>query len=278
MGDFVTAESVCESVASLNVLFLASMFAQETGLVLTSNQEEQVAKITISDVDGSREERVFLLWIMSLGIERGVNDLDEDLRDGLALLQIEESISPGIVDWSKVNTAKLNAFKKVENCNYGVSIAREMGCVVVGIDGQDVARGNRKLTLAIMWQLMRHNVLEIIKNLTMGGREVSDDDIVAWANGKVAESGKGTSIKNFKDKSISSGLFLIDLLAAIRPRSVDYAMVTEGEEEEDALLNAKYAIGTARKVGAQRIFLVPEDIVEVRSKLVMVFVASLMNV
>ena len=236
-------------------------------------------KITISDVDGSREERVFLLWIMSLGIDTVVNDLDEDLRDGLALLQIEDAISPGIVDWGKVNTTKLNAFKKVENCNYGVSIAREgMGCVVVGIDGQDVARGNRKLTLAILWQLMRHNVLEIISNLTMGGREVSDDDIIAWANEKVAAAGKRTSIKNFKDKSIGTGLFLIDLLAAIKPRAVDYDLVTPGEEEEDALLNARYAIGTARKIGAQRIFLVPEDVVEVSAKMVMVFVASLMNV
>ena len=37
--------------------------------------------------------------------------------------------------------------------------------------------------------------------------------------------------------------------------------------EEDAALNAKYAISIARKIGAT-IFLLPEDIVEVRHRLV----------
>ena len=37
--------------------------------------------------------------------------------------------------------------KKLENCNYAVKIAHEMGFSLVGIDGKDVADGNRTLTL-----------------------------------------------------------------------------------------------------------------------------------
>jgi plastin-1 len=40
------------------------------------------------------------------------------------------------------------------------------------------------------------------------------------------------------------------------------------------MLNAKYAISTARKIGAC-VFLTPEDIVEVKSKMIMTFVSEL---
>jgi hypothetical protein len=52
---------------------------------------------------------------------------------------------------------------------------------------------------------------------------------------------------------------------------------TGGPEEystEDLMLNAKYAISCARKVGAS-VFITPEDIVEVNSKMILTFVAAL---
>lgn len=55
----------------------------------------------------------------------------------------------------------------------------------------------------------------------------------------------------------------MDLLFAIESRIIDWDFVTAGESDEDALLNAKYAISVARKLGAV-IFLLPEDIVEVK--------------
>ena len=47
-----------------------------------------------------------------------------------------------------------------------------------------------------------------------------------------------------------------------------------GSDEEECKLNAKLAISIARKLGAL-IFLVPEDIVELRQRLILTFVASL---
>ena len=41
--------------------------------------------------------------------------------------------------------------------------------------------------------------------------------------------------------------------------------MTPGDTKENSLLNAKYAISVARKLGAT-IFLLPEDIVEVKPK------------
>ena len=47
--------------------------------------------------------------------------------------------------------------------------------------------------------------------------------------------------------------------------------------DADYLANAKYAISMARKLGAT-IFLLPEDIVEVKPKMILTFIGSLMAV
>lgn len=46
--------------------------------------------------------------------------------------------------------------------------------------------------------------------------------------------------------------------------------------EEDFMLNAKYAVSVARQLGAT-IFLLWEDIVEVKQKMIITFVAALMS-
>ena len=70
--------------------------------------------------------------------------------------------------------------------------------------------------------------------------------------------------------------FFLDLLSAIRD-NVDYDLVTDASTPEDALLNAKYAISLARKRGCC-IFLLPEDIVEVKPKMILTLIGTIMAV
>ena len=65
------------------------------------------------------------------------------------------------------------------------------------------------------------------------------------------------------------------MLAAVEPRCVDRALVTPGVTEEEQKLNAKYAISSARKLGCT-LFLLWEDIVDVRPKMILTFVATVM--
>jgi len=122
--------------------------------------------------------------------------------------------------------------------------------------------------------MMRFNVLSIL-NALGGGKKISDGEIIAWANGKVA--GKGLKISSFHDPSLKTGVYIIELIEAVRPGSVDYNLVEKGADEKSALLNAKYAISMARKIGAV-VFALPEDIVEAKNKMIMTLVASLMAV
>ncbi|XP_037803354.1 plastin-3-like [Penaeus monodon] len=68
---------------------------------------------------------------------------------------------------------------------------------------------------------------------------------------------------------------VIDLVDAINPGTVNYDNVRTGGQEEDNIANAKYAISMARKIGA-RIYALPEDITEVKPKMIMTVFACLM--
>ena len=57
---------------------------------------------------------------------------------------------------------------------------------------------------------------------------MSDSEMVEWAVEKVKLAGSASSMRDFGDKSLASGLFLIDLLAAVEPRCVDRKLVTPG--------------------------------------------------
>ena len=136
---------------------------------------------------------------------------------------------------------------------------------MVNVGGVDVVDGNKKLILAVMWQLMRKYTLGVLETLAAktGAGAVNEDMIIAWANARVTAAGKTQRLRNLKDTSRSDSLFFISLVQAIDDRAVDSALVTPGVSKTDKELNAKYAISCARKVGAL-VFLTYEDIVETK--------------
>ena len=117
-----------------------------------------------------------------------------------------------------------------------------MDLVLVNIGGPDIADGNKKLILAVMWQLMRQYTLDMLKKLSGDGSAVTEKRMVDWANSKVQSSGKSSSIRSLSDPVLSRALFLIDLCAAVAPNAVDWDLLTPGQTEEEKLSNAKYVI------------------------------------
>uniref|UniRef100_T1JKQ5 Calponin-homology (CH) domain-containing protein n=1 Tax=Strigamia maritima TaxID=126957 RepID=T1JKQ5_STRMM len=86
---------------------------------------------------------------------------------------------------------------------------------------------------------------------------------------------KSTSIRNFQDSSIANARVVIDLIDAIKPGTINYDLLKDENSSDDNMANAKYAISMARKIGA-RIYALPEDITEVKPKMVMTVFACLM--
>lgn len=274
---FVTPCDVVSGNPKLNLAFVANLFNKYPALTKPENED-----IDWGLLEGeTREERTFRNWMNSLGVNPSVNHLYGDLQDAMVIFQLYEKIKVP-VDWkNKVNKPpypKLGAnMKKLENCNYAVDLGKgEAKFSLVGIGGQDLNDGNEILTLALVWQLMRRYTLNVLEDLG-GGEKVSDDIIVRWVNKTLAEAGKSSKISSFKDKEISSSLAVLELIDAIQPKSVCYELIKTGTlSEDDKLENAKYAVSMARKIGA-RVYALPEDLVEVKPKMVMTVFACLMG-
>jgi len=277
---FLTPTSLVAGNPKLNLAFVANLFNTHPGLDPITDEDK--LEIEDFDAEGEREARVFTLWLNSLDVQPTVNSLFDDLRDGTVLLQAYDKVIPGSVNWRHVNKApahggELMRFKAVENTNYAIELGKQNRFSLVGVQGADITDGQRTLTLGLVWQLMRKDITNTLSALAqrMGKREITDSEMVKWANDMSKKGGKTSQIRSFKDQSIGTGIFLLDVLNGMKSSYVDYDLVTSGRSPEDAYANAKLSISIARKMGAT-IWLVPEDICTVRSRLVTTFIGSLM--
>ena len=289
---YLTPSSLVAGNPRLNLAFVANLFNTHPGLAPLDEQEaKDYGAVEDFDAEGEREARVFTLWLNSLGVEPGVFNLFENLKDGLVILQAFDKILPGSVIWRRVskpkegagvaswasgggdeegedigvtpNQSTLSRFKAVENTNYVVDLGKQNGMHLVGIQGADIVDGRKTLVLGLVWQLMRYSGvflllffvltrmiiflrMSITKTLSQlskssGGRPISDTEMLKWAN-TTAQKAKPSvrPIRSFKDPSITTGLFVLDLLDAIRPGIVDPALVinvTDSGDYEDRRQN-----------------------------------------
>lgn len=273
---YVTAGAIVKGNPKLNLAFVANLFNTHPGLAALTEQEKAALDEWLFNSQGDRESRAFALWMNSLGVDPFVNNLAEDLRDGLILLQTFDKVRPGSVDWKLVNKVAKTRFKMVENTNYAVVLGKSFKFSLVGIQGADLTDGVKNLTLGLVWQLMREHIIATLKSIShASGKAVTDADIVAWANEKVKGAGKQSQITGFRDSALKTSHFFLDLLDSCRKGIVDYKLVTPGNTEDEQKSNAKYAISVARKLGAV-IFVLPEDIIEVKPKMMLTFVGAVM--
>jgi plastin-1 len=275
---FIRPNDITGANRKLMLAFVAQLFNTNPNLVVEATVLEEFkadfANLDLDDRGDTREEKVFRMWMNSLGIDEGalyISNLFSDIQDGVAILKVMDTIQPGIVNWKKVNINPKNRYKKVENGNYVIETARAMMLTIINIGGLDIIDGNKKMTLAIMWQLMRRHTLNLLQGLSKGSKQIEDPEIVKWANSKSV----GMKIRNFSDSGLSSGVYLLKVCHGINKGVVNWDLVVmDATSAVDKINNAKYAISVARKLGAL-VFVAAEDIVEVRSRMIMLFCASL---
>jgi len=263
----------------LNLLFTSLIYTHHHGL---ESQDPKLRELFESarmleenaDAGDTREERAFRMWTNSLDLTDGkdepfyMNNLYDDVNDGVILLKIFERIaSEDVVDWKKATLNPNIKFKKVENCNQVIDIGKKLGFTLVGIGGADLVNKNKKLILAVYWQMMRKDTLKTIGNM-------SEEDLLKWANSRVKDV---PALKSFHDPSIRNCKFIFSLLNSIEPRAINWEHVTPGENDEQIENNAKYALSVARRIGAT-IFSVWEDIRDVKPKMIMTILAALKRI
>ena len=88
------------------------------------------------------------------------------------------------------------------------------------------------------------SIVKTLTSLSGRGRPITDTEILKWAN-TTAQKGKPSvrPIRSFKDPSLTTGIFLLDLLEALRPGIVDPTLilnVSETGDYEERRQNGKY--------------------------------------
>lgn len=261
---YLTPASLLAGNPRLNLAFVANLFNTHPGLEPLDEQEaKDYGVVDDFDAEGEREARVFTLWLNSLGVEPAVFNLFNDLKDGQVILQAFDKIAPGTVAWRRVakpkeggvrpyvepvegeegedtgvtaNQPPLSRFKCIENCNYTVELGKQNGMHLVGIQGADIVDGSKTLVLGLVWQLMKMNIAKTLQSLSKGGQggPVSDREVLGWANTTVQKAKPGANrVRSFKDSSLTTAIFFLDLLDALRPGIVDPSMVISVSETGD---------------------------------------------
>jgi len=118
--DVIGARDIVKGNSKVNSMFVAEIFNTKHGLPDLNAEEKEAVETAVNDYDdieGSREERAFRLWINSLGIEGVfINNLYEDVRDGLVLCRVIHRINDQVVDWKNVKEKPKNVFETGINC------------------------------------------------------------------------------------------------------------------------------------------------------------------
>ncbi|KAG2309939.1 hypothetical protein Bca52824_021496 [Brassica carinata] len=135
----------------------------------------------------------------------------------------------------------------------------------------------------LLWQFMRFHMLQLLKSLRSRtqGKDMTDADILSWANRKVRTRVYPTGCSS----STFYGLLSHELLTGILSPRVKQILAKFSENQNQSLLlkradeekrlNATYIVSVARKLGCS-VFLLPEDIVEVKHKMILILTASIM--
>lgn len=116
VNPLIGPEDIVSGNAKLNTIFTADIFNHKHGLEELTTEQYEAAALLDDDIEGSKEERSFRMWMNSLGIENvSVNNLYEEARDGLIFLKVIDRIEPGSVNWKRVekNPGKNNIKRQI---------------------------------------------------------------------------------------------------------------------------------------------------------------------
>ncbi|CAK9293286.1 unnamed protein product [Gordionus sp. m RMFG-2023] len=279
--DFITSRDVSTGNYKLCLAFVANLFNNHPSLPI------DVLEAPEEKIEETREEKTFRNWINSLGVMPRVKYLFPDLQDGIVLCGLLDKMQPKSVDWTKVKKTFKKATAKIdkrENCVQVVEVAKGFGVSLVGIGGADIYDMKKNAIMSLLYQLLHKQTMSILLKLKPGGK-IQDKDIIQWAATKLKDNEKKRTFKSFTDPNLVDGIAILELLECIKPGRVSWGLVKGYTDsgvpdanisDEDRLSNIGYAISLSRKLGAVIIAL-PEDVLELKPKMMMTIFASLMT-
>jgi len=140
------------------------------------------------------QKRAFTRWANQYLTERmlSMNDLQEDLKDGVKLCELLEIISSKQL--GKFNKKPKTRYQFLENNQKGLQFIKEEGLTLVGIGPEDIVDGKLKLDLGLMWTLILRYQINMI------GKGSPKWELLQWVRAQIEPYNvhpKGDELRNF---------------------------------------------------------------------------------
>nr|XP_055067799.1 plectin isoform X2 [Misgurnus anguillicaudatus] len=215
----------------------------------------------IEDERDRVQKKTFTKWVNKHLIkhwksetQRHVNDLYEDLRDGHNLISLLEVLSGETLPRERGRMR----FHKLQNVQIALDFLKHRQVKLVNIRNDDIADGNPKLTLGLIWTIILHfQVSHSISDIQVNGQ--SDDmsakeKLLLWSQ-RMSDGYQGIHCQNFTT-SWRDGKLFNAVIHKHEPRLIDMTKVyrqTNLENLEQAFSVAEQKLGVTR-------LLDPEDV------------------
>ncbi|XP_030605319.1 plectin-like isoform X2 [Archocentrus centrarchus] len=209
-------------------------------------------------MDGRKDERdrvqkkTFTKWVNKhlIKAQRHVTDLYEDLRDGHNLISLLEVLSGETLPREKGRMR----FHKLQNVQIALDFLRHRQVKLVNIRNDDIADGNPKLTLGLIWTIILHFQISDIQVNGQSEDMTAKEKLLLWSQ-RMTEGYQGIRCDNFTT-SWRDGKLFNAVIHKHYPRLVDMGKVYR----QTNLENLEQAFNVAeRDLGVTRL-LDPEDV------------------
>ncbi|XP_048880702.1 plectin-like isoform X21 [Brienomyrus brachyistius] len=183
-----------------------------------------------------------------------VTDLYEDLRDGHNLITLLEVLSGKTLPREKGRMR----FHKLQNVQIALDFLRQKQVKLVNIRNDDIADGNPKLTLGLIWTIILHfQVSESISDIQVNGQSddmTAKEKLLLWSQ-RMVDGYQGLRCDNFTT-SWRDGKLFNAVIHRHKPMLIDMSKVyrqTNLQNLEQAFTVAENSLGVTR-------LLDPEDV------------------
>nr|KAF6270855.1 plectin [Myotis myotis] len=215
------------------------------------------------------QKKTFTKWVNKhlIKAQRHISDLYEDLRDGHNLISLLEVLSGDSLPREKGRMR----FHKLQNVQIALDYLRHRQVKLVNIRNDDIADGNPKLTLGLIWTIILHFQISDIQVSGQSEDMTAKEKLLLWSQ-RMVEGYQGLRCDNFTT-SWRDGRLFNAIIHRHKPMLIDMNRVygqTNLENLDQAFAVAERDLGVTRLLDPEDV-----DVPQPDEKSIITYVSSL---
>ncbi|XP_044770636.1 plectin isoform X2 [Neomonachus schauinslandi] len=240
-----------------------------------TSSEDNLYLAVLRASEGKKDERdrvqkkTFTKWVNKhlIKAQRHISDLYEDLRDGHNLISLLEVLSGDSLPREKGRMR----FHKLQNVQIALDYLRHRQVKLVNIRNDDIADGNPKLTLGLIWTIILHFQISDIQVSGQSEDMTAKEKLLLWSQ-RMVEGYHGLRCDNFTS-SWRDGRLFNAIIHRHKPTLIDMNKVyrqTNLENLDQAFSVAERDLGVTRLLDPEDV-----DVPQPDEKSIITYVSSL---